>query len=439
MSPRPVVLIHGYSDSGESFAAWKSELQQRGYTATDISICTYETLTNEVTIKDIAEGLDRALAQKAGLSQGEPFDAIVHSTGMLVVRSWLTAYSTADPRKSRLKHLIGIAPATWGSPLAHKGRSFIGSIFKGRKELGPDFMEAGDLVLDGLELGSRFTWQLAEKDLLCEKPFYGPDKATPYVFIFCGNHGYTGLKALINEPGTDGTVRWCGCSLDTRKLILDCTVPPGAPRPGPLLTSPPAGNTDIPVTFVADTDHGSIIRKPSRALVESVVAALQVESKAALDAWLLDARRSSADAQDKMEAWQQFVVRVSDERGDPVNDYNLQLLTMNDKKIRTFDTDVHTYRGDPSFRNFHVNLSKLKPATHQQMAVHLIASSGTDRINYSGFSAAGSGHYTADFTLPAAVDGVSFFYPFTTTMIDIRINRDPVEGKVFRLLDGDVP
>ena len=157
---------------------------RNGYRAEEIRICNYQSLTNEVTIKDIAEGFDRALRTQANLANDEPFDAIVHSTGMLVMRSWLTTYA---PRRGRLKHLIGLAPATFGSPLAHKGRSLLGSVFKGNKQRGPDFLEAGDLVLDGLELGSRFTWELTHKDVLCTPPLYGKGNDSPWVFIFMWN------------------------------------------------------------------------------------------------------------------------------------------------------------------------------------------------------------------------------------------------------------
>jgi len=58
---RPVVLVHGYSDRGASFLAWKTKLVERGFNADIINIVTYESLTNEVTIKDLAEGFDRAL------------------------------------------------------------------------------------------------------------------------------------------------------------------------------------------------------------------------------------------------------------------------------------------------------------------------------------------------------------------------------------------
>jgi hypothetical protein len=46
---------------------------------------------------------------------------------MLVIRAWLTSYGLTGAigaqRQSRLKQLIGFAPATFGSPMAGAGRS----------------------------------------------------------------------------------------------------------------------------------------------------------------------------------------------------------------------------------------------------------------------------------------------------------------------------
>ena len=58
---RPVILIHGYSDKGQSFDPWKQALVGRGANVVPINICTYITLNNEITISNIGEGLDRAL------------------------------------------------------------------------------------------------------------------------------------------------------------------------------------------------------------------------------------------------------------------------------------------------------------------------------------------------------------------------------------------
>jgi hypothetical protein len=126
---------------------------------------------------------------------------MVHSTGMLVVRSWLAA----DPlRGKRLKRLIALAPATFGSPLAKLGRSWLGSVFKGSKQLGPDFLEAGDRILDNLELASSFTWRLAEEDVFTAPPRYDGGPETPYVFVFCGTGTYWVCARSSTNPVRTG-------------------------------------------------------------------------------------------------------------------------------------------------------------------------------------------------------------------------------------------
>ena len=83
MQRNPIVLVHGYSDDGAAFREWQRILEQRGYEVGMIHACSYRSLTNEVTIKDIAEGFDRALRIRAGLSEDEPFDAIELSLSSL--------------------------------------------------------------------------------------------------------------------------------------------------------------------------------------------------------------------------------------------------------------------------------------------------------------------------------------------------------------------
>ena len=61
----PIVLIHGYSDKGESFLTWKKKLQKK-FADRIIHVVSYRTLTNEVSIKDIAEAFDRALEAVRG-------------------------------------------------------------------------------------------------------------------------------------------------------------------------------------------------------------------------------------------------------------------------------------------------------------------------------------------------------------------------------------
>jgi len=439
MARNPVVLIHGYSDEGASFRVWENILEERGYDVAMIHACTYRSLTNEVSIKDIAEGFDRALRIRAGLSDDEPFDAIVHSTGMLVIRAWLTAY---DGRRDRLKHLIGLAPATFGSPLAHKGRSWLGALFKGNRHLGPDFMEAGDKILDGLELGSRFTWDLAHLDLLADETFYGPTRRTPYVFVFCGNQGYGGLRQLLDEPGSDGTVRWSACPLNTRKIILDLTRDPEREGSEDRISVADWKNVDIPLMSIDGKNHGTILTDPGDDLAELVDDALQVSSEPTFKQWIVDATRRTQKARAKIDEWQQFVVRALDERGDPITDYNIQLFRRGtnapgDTGIHEFDLDVHTYKGDPSLRCFHVKLSDLDYKKLPNLWVRVIASSGSQLVGYQGYGSEklpdspalnreAKWDATLDISSLPTDTGIKFFYPFTTTLIELRLNREPL-------------
>jgi hypothetical protein len=448
---RPLVLVHGYSDEGKSFIPWAQALKERNFNPQFIEVVTYKSLTNEVMIKDLAEGFERALKNK-GIT-GD-FDAIVHSTGMLVVRSWLTANRDDRSRVAHLKHLIGFAPATWGSPLAHRGRGLLGSIFKGNKkkdaENAPDFLEAGDLILDGLELASRFTWDLAHADLFVKEPFYGNHNDTPYPFIFCGNKPYGGIRGVINQKGTDGTVRFAGVSLDSCKFTVDLTKQPTDPKR--LIPAIPNG-VDAPVIFVDGKNHGTILSDTKDGeLIDLVVRALNVGSREEYQEWRTVATTWSKPPEEK---WQQFVIRMTDERGDPISDYHVELFSVVNGKDTAlpFDLDMHPYQADKSFRAFHVNSDELQAAPGQ-LWMRITLSSGTILVAYRGISTKGfpgasdRAEMDASFvdsdaqrdldTEPTELnleltpyrDGVpgkpKLFYPFTTTLVEIRVDREPL-------------
>lgn len=435
--PRPVVFLHGYSDRAKSLERWKAELEKAGHPTTALRPLHYESLTNEIWIRDIAEAFEGALRLEAGLESDQEFDVIVHSTGMLVVRSWLAQFSSAP---GRLKHLIGLAPATFGSPLAHKGRSWLGALFKGRKEFGADFLEAGDGVLYDLELASRFTWDLAMADALADPPVFGPDARTPWVYVFCGNESYGGIRQLVDEPGMDGTVRWAGCPLNARKLSLDLTRNGSATESRALAS--PWNRARMDLVPVANTNHGTILSDPPENLVEMVVAALQVGTKAEFESWWkrADVRQAMAE-RDRMKQFQQFIVRVIDDRGDPVTDWNLQLYRRKSGKasaqLEAFDADVHPYSRDASLRSFHVNLSELQPATLDTLHLSIAASSGTGLVQYEAWRNGGllvrrdpwigTINLTGFLGKPDQPDpGFTLFFPFTTTLVEIVIDREPV-------------
>jgi hypothetical protein len=366
---RPVVLIHGYSAGGLDFVPLKNALLSRGIAPTDINIGNYVSLNNEITIKDIAEGLDRAFRGHPVLKDDtQEFDAIVHSTGMLVIRSWLTNANLPaanNPRLKRVRHLIGLAPATWGSPQAHKGRTWLGTLVKGNKQPGPDFLDAGNRVLKGLELGSDFTWNLAHVDMLGVEPYYDTSPLTPYVAVFIGNSPYVGLASVANDPGTDGTVRWSGCGLNTRKIRLDLTREPVDQKGNPVeraTLSPWADQRlDVPIIAVEGRNHATLISNPEDGMVDRIVNLLRITDIEDFDRWLSEANQYGKPAMQKMlvnpgagavgivgdakalfghlvghdlgtqmEGWQQFIVHARDERGDGLTDYIVEILTQKD-------------------------------------------------------------------------------------------------------------
>jgi hypothetical protein len=461
--PRPLLLIHGYSATGLDFTNLYWALVDRQIDVELLNVGNYISLNNEITIEDISEGLERAISLTK-LQNEQEFDAIVHSTGMLVVRAWLAHQQIApgqNQRLKRLKHLIGVAPATWGSPQAHKGRTWLGALVKGDKVPGPDFLNAGDLVLDGLELGSKFTWDLAHADLLGPVPYFGTGPDTPYVTVFIGNTPYTGLKSVANDPGTDGTVRWSGCGLNTRKITLDLTQTPtdsqGQPRQR-VTMSPWASDSrlNVPILAVNDRNHASLVDDPDPGMVDRIAAFLTIDNIDKYNTWLNEAQGWAQPARSEMlrskghlfdlwnttdlDGWQQFLVRARDAHGDPVTDYMIEVFERGPggpgdwQKAEEISVDVHAYGTDPSYRCLHVQLPKGITTNPKPMQIRFQASTGTDVIAYQGYGSDGvrremlradDDPVIIDITEALKDKNATLFHAFTTTLVEVVLNRVP--------------
>ena len=473
-----VLLIHGYSADWKAFLPWKTALSAAGIATETISVGNYVTLNNEVTIKDLGEAFDRALRMtkfaEENPGDGWTFDAVVHSTGMLVLRQWLTSdpYSSSDQRSRirRLKHLVGLAPATFGSPQAKKGRSWLGALVKGNRDLGPDFLNAGDMVLDGLELASKYTWELAHKDMVGPAPLYDKGDGTPYVAVFVGNVPYTGISAVANSPGCDGTVRWAGCALDTRKVTLDfrrhAQVDPADPTKRVMISDWSSERLSAPVIAVDGQNHGSIIADPKHQVVSLVHDFLGIANEAEYDAWETRALAFGAPSQSRMDAsdgvtdgagWQQLWIHMVDDHGDGVTDYNIQLYHGNDLSEsdesgkESVKLIADTYSSDSSYRCFYIHLTQemmaLK-ANNKKMWMELIASSGSELIEYEAYTGSTDDplrlaidSHDSTVNKPVKMDitaltegGASLFYPYTTTLMEVFVQREPMPlGKVSNL------
>jgi len=477
MTAGRVLLIHGYSANWTGFVPWSDALMEGGVDTTPIAIGNYVTLNNEVTIKDLGEAFDRALLftpWSTGTHDDTfTFDAIVHSTGMLVLRQWLISdpYPRTDSRSRirRLKHLVGLAPATFGSPQAEEGRSWLGALVKGNKDLGPDFLNAGDQVLLGLELASNYTWDLAHKDMLIDPPMYQIGPNTPYVTVFIGNIGYTGISAAANSPGSDGTVRWAGCALNTRKVSVDLRRLPQlidtAGKPTRCIISPwVEGRIAAPMIAVDGKNHGTIISAPDPDIRDFIVRFLHLSTADDYTSWETAALNFGQSSLVKMNTesisgaaggagWQQLVIHMIDGHGDGVPDFNFQLFIgddlsqSNDPGFPSVPLIADAYSGDNSYRCFYIRVNpemlnfNADGKPFKKMWIELIASSGSDVIQYDAYTGDAnapqsltvdhSGGSPVKFDITSLAQGASLLYPYTTTLLEVFVEREPTPlGKV---------
>ncbi len=113
-----------------------------------------------------------------------------------------------------------------------------------------------------------------------------------------------------------------------------------------------------------------------------------------------------------------------------------------------FELDVHAYGADKSLRCFHVPLDpmmeKLRQLGGGDLWVRIIAPSGSDLVGYHGIHSEKlspdlrtineEGVWDAQIELPQAFNDarVALFYPFTTTFVELRLNRDPMPFGVIK-------
>jgi len=158
-----VVILHGWSDDSSSFQPLADFLKAQGFQVLDLFLANYLSMDDGVSIEDAAKAMQAAVDGKTkGNELRLPFDLIVHSTGGLVARTWLSAYyAGTKPGQMPVQRLVMIAPANFGSKLADVGQTILGRVVKGWDH----GFHTGKLMLDGLALGSPFQWDLASRDL----------------------------------------------------------------------------------------------------------------------------------------------------------------------------------------------------------------------------------------------------------------------------------
>jgi pimeloyl-ACP methyl ester carboxylesterase len=429
-----VIILHGYSDNSDSFKPLAAFLRAHGFDVTPLYLGNYVSLEDSLTIPDLAKAFSTALAaNQLDPSADQRIDLIVHSTGSLVAREWMTRYFLEQGKGCPVDHYLMLAPANFGSPLGHVGKTMFGRVVKGWNT---DF-ESGRRILNALELGSPYSWSLAERDLFGARSFYRPEDCKAAILV--GSKPYQkGLRKLVDKNGGDGTVYVATANLNAALLDLHFGEDPAGTR---VNERAPAY---APMAFgvFPDRDHGSITdpASGSGSLGEYILAFLKVRTPQQYqdygDACARLTRQTlpPQPTDDIFHTYQHLVSRVSDDLGNPVDDYFLEFYEKDsaqptaaqeaDELMAKIHTEilesVHVCETDKSYRSLLFDLTDLSKELDQgkEIMFSLSAAPLSGHVSYS----AGSAQNASELPLYRQA-GTSFIYPNQTFLADIRIDR----------------
>lgn len=372
MSKRPLLIIHGWSGKSEHLKPLSNYLKKSGFKVVDIWLADYLSMNDEIALQDLGQAMGKALKDKKIPEDPKSFDVIVHSTGGLVIRQYLLHYFYGKPQNCPVGRLVMLAPAHFGSPLAHLGKSMIGRLVKGWKWDGT--FQTGTRVLDALELGSSVSWQLAEQDL------FNPDNQifrTNNIFttVLIGTDSYTDALGRMNhENGSDGTVRPACANLNANYLKVVFKEPAAVDVVA-------QEHCYDPVAFGVLYGHNhSTITRPDEegTLSEVLLTGLAIESEDEYKAHLSNLAKVTKDTfargikeqgrENKYHQYQHMVARVHDQFGEGIPDYFLEFFQEKKDEEDKVMEKVHAeilekvwpYSKDKSHRSFFFDITDMK-------------------------------------------------------------------------------
>ena len=279
--------------------------------------------------------------------------------------------------------------------------------------------------------------------------------------MLVGNTGYRGIRSIVNEDGSDGTVRVSTANMNCVRIRAQ--FPANPDEVGHDVTyelEPSSGSTAFGV--MDGHTHASITLAPGdgaapgtglrstrdRTLLSHVVAGLSVtddgfdrwcDRLAAANARLLPATVTRGG---RRHGFQNTIVRVQDQYGAGVDDYLLEFYEKDDDTGRIaelFHTSalrsVHKYSGDPSYRSVYVDCTRLRRTIDQVgewLSLSLTAYPELDDRTPVGFTTLaddGIGGVRIN-----AKDIATFFQPHRTALVTLQLTRQQAE-ETFRFRD----
>lgn len=421
-----VFLIHGWSvTETTTYQALHLKLAEYEFELQEIFLGRYVTLENEVEIRDIAKALHKALHEKLNGDWSIPFHIITHSTGALVTREWIVKFYKKDiSRLKPLKNVVFLAGPHFGSRLAHHGRSMLShALYLGA---------TGKKVLNGLELGSAFSWDLAEAWLKQSTK----NKGIRFYNII-GDHIERDIfKSKIfpaaYEEGSDMVVRVSAGNLNFKMIEINALA-----------------NQVREIGRVENIPFGAFYQYvhsgPQNGIMNSIIRASNTETHESLR-FILTCLRVKDNEQYRevgerlaevtnntrreRNGFAQLVFRFRDEMGMPIDDYVFSLGYIDTRGVRRpakAVADVHKNLVNPNFLTVFIKMKELDP-------------SNTYFFKFDSSSNSELFSYQPDPFTREIPPGLIFHYIIEdqTTLFDIVLSRDPSE-KLFIFHSGNDP
>lgn len=302
MSKQHVLFLHGWSGDTTSYGKIPELLQNEGYSVIELFLGQYTSGDDMLSIDDYSIAMEHAVNDPKN-NIHKPFDIVIHSTGALIVRKWLSDYhknATASP----VRNFIMAAPANNGSRLAGYG-----------KKLPWDW---GNKVLYALELGSAYTWNLnwdwmnnqLQNSIPGIKLFHlqglRNDIDFPKLIEKIDNFFHVDIPGF-EESGSDNTVRFCAANLNMKgiKLKVNETIQAGAIKQ----------INDIPVIVFPDKSHfGS---------KHGILASIENQNDPVYQTiiTILSGDNPVSSPNDSFPLFSMLNIRVVDQLGNPVEDF----------------------------------------------------------------------------------------------------------------------
>ena len=219
---KPIVLIHGYSSESPtpeptSIANIYGTLPQRlraGYEVVEVNLSRYVSLNDSVSVADIARGLNRALLEQHQTLLESGFHVVIHSTGALVIRTWIKLFS---PKPSPIRNLVYLAGANLGSGWASIGQ---GQVARWGRFVFERGAQRGLKVLQSLELGASPTIDLHLSFARGDSRMVEDYKVQEFVIVGTQADAswFEFPVRYAHEDGSDGVVRVSASTLNFNHL-----------------------------------------------------------------------------------------------------------------------------------------------------------------------------------------------------------------------------